>query len=86
MKLYYVRENRTAYSSARSAITSLAKLSPEDVEKLADRCAYYDYVGDLPIDETPVSKLEYVLNKAEELFSYADPAEEDPFWMIEVLI
>lgn len=85
MKLYYLHENRTAYSSARSAITSLAQLSPEDIARLADHCAYYDYACDLPINKTPVSKLEYVLNKAEELFTDADP-EDDPFWIIDTLI
>ena len=85
MTLYYIHENRTAYASARSAMTSLAQSSPEDIARLADRCAYYDYVGDLPINKTPVSKLEYVLDKAEELFTDADP-EDDPFWMIDTLI
>lgn len=85
MKLYYLREICTAYSSARSAMTSLAQLSPAEIERLADNYAYYDYVQDLPIDKTPASKLEYILNRSEELFEEAEP-ENGPFWMIETLI
>lgn len=85
MKLYYIRETCTAYSTPLKAMASLAELSPEDIEKLADNYAYYDYVGDLPINKTPVSKLQYVLDRAEELFTDADP-EDDPFWIIDTLI
>lgn len=85
MKLYYIRETYTAYSTPLKAMTSLAELSPEDIAKLADNYAYYDYVADLPINETPVSKLKYVLDRAEDLFADAEP-EDSPFWMIETVI
>lgn len=81
MKLYYLHDTRTAYSSARNALVDLAKLSPDVVEKLAFHKAYYDYVGDLPLDEMPHSKLEYLLDMVEEIFEEADP-EDSVFWVI----
>ena len=81
MKLYYLHDNRTAYTSARNALVDLAKLSPDVVENLAFHKAYYDYVGDLPLDEMPSSKLEYLLDRVEEIFEEADP-EDDEFWII----
>lgn len=81
MKLYYLHDNCTAYSSARNALVDLAKLSPDVVEKLADYEGYYDYVGMLPLDEMPNSKLVYLLDKAEQIFEEADP-DEKAFWVI----